>query len=628
MSIPDNILLQVEKPARYLGNELNMVVKNPDEVKIRFAFCFPDAYEVGMSHLGLQILYYFLNERNDTYCERAFAPWIDMEKIMREQGIRLSALESQQSLDKFDFVGFTLQYEMSYTNIINMLDLSGIPVLSKDRRDSDPIICAGGPCAYNPEPLADFIDFFYIGEGEVMYNDILDMYKEHKEKGGCREDFLKSLMSLPGMYVPRFYEAHYNDDGTLKAFEPLLPEAPEKIKKVFVSDMKQAYFPEKQLVPLLEAVHERVTLEVFRGCIRGCRFCQAGYVYRPVREKAHEQLIEQAAGLINCTGHEEISLVSLSTGDYREFQPLAVGLLDKFAGDKVSLSLPSLRIDAFNLELMNRVQEVRKSSLTFAPEAGTQRLRDVINKNITEEEILNGCHLAFQGGWNRVKLYFMTGIPTEDTDDLKGIARLCEKIVEEYYSVMKKEENKEMRKRNRPVSLVISAACFVPKPFTPFQWVAQESADGFRKRIFTIKDSIQKKQVRVNYHSPEVALIEGVIARGDRRVGQVIYRAWELGARFDGWGEHFKYELWDQALKETDTPGMSFYTNRKRPVDELLPWDHIDPGISKAFLIREQSKALQEATTPNCRQHCGGCGIWECESYKAEKEKCPLENKI
>ncbi len=596
----DDILLRVEKPARYIGNEINMVKKNPTNVDIRFAFCFPDVYEVGMSHVGLQILYYFFNRRDDMYCERCFAPWYDMEEIMRKENIPLFALETGDSLEKFDFLGFTLQYEMSFTNVINMIDLAGIPVRAKDRREEDPIIIGGGPCAYNPEPLADIIDLFYIGEGEVSYDELMDLYKENKKNGGTKRDFLEKALKVEGIYVPCFYDVSYKDNGEIESFTPNHKDAPEKVRKVIAKNLDEAFYPEKQLVPLIEVVHDRVTMEVFRGCIRGCRFCQAGYVYRPVRERSAENLLERADNLVKYSGHEEISLTSLSTGDYREFKKLAEGLVAKFSKDNINISLPSLRIDAFSLELMKKVQEVRRSSLTFAPEAGTQRLRDVINKGITEEEILNGCALAFKGGWNRVKLYFMVGLPTETDDDLIGIAKLSSAIVDKYYEMPKE-------KRNKGVSVVVSSSCFVPKPFTPFQWTPQATFKEFMAKQKLVKTSMERKQVKFNYHEVQLSSMEGVLARGDRRVGKAIVRAWEKGARFDGWNDLFKYNLWTEAFDEVGLD-MAFYANRQRAYDEILPWDFISIGVSKKFLINEMEKALEGRVTLNCRTECAMCG--------------------
>lgn len=594
------ILLQVTKPARYIGNEINMVVKDKEKVDIRFAFCFPDVYEVGMSHLGMQILYYFLNRRNDTYCERVFAPWVDMEEKMRQHNISLYALETGDAIKNFDFVGFTLQYEMSYTNIINMLDLAGIPIWSKDRDEACPIVIAGGPCAYNPEPLADIVDIFYIGEGEVSYDEFLDLYREHKKSGGTKDEFFEKALGIKGIYIPKYYDVEYKENGEIKSFKPNHPKAPKVIEKVLVMDMDKVYYPDKQLVPLIEVVHDRVTMEVFRGCIRGCRFCQAGYIYRPVREKSYERLIECSKSLVANSGHEEISLTSLSTGDYTQFKQLAEGLLDLYSKDSINISLPSLRIDAFSLDLMQKVQEVRKSSLTFAPEAGTQRLRNVINKGLTEEEIMRGSSLAFQGGWNRVKLYFMVGLPTETGDDLLGIVDLANKIVDKYHEIPKEE-------RPRPVSVVVSSSCFVPKPFTPFQWVAQATVEEFMEKQKYVKTNMTKKQVKFNYHEPELSSMEGVLARGDRKVARLIVRAWELGAKFDGWSDMFKYDSWIQAFKDT---GLSkeFYANRERSYDEILPWDHISIGVSKKFFINEMERAKAETVTLNCREKCAGCG--------------------
>ncbi|WP_250230066.1 TIGR03960 family B12-binding radical SAM protein [Anaeropeptidivorans aminofermentans] len=601
MTIPEEILLRVTKPARYIGGEINMVKKNPENVDIRFAFCFPDVYEIGMSHLGLEILYYFFNRREDTYCERVFAPWTDMEEIMREEKIPLFTLESFDPLNKFDFIGFTLQYEMSYTNLINMLDLAGIPILSKDRKGKDyPIICAGGPCAYNPEPLADIVDFFYIGEGEAGLDKVLDLYKKNKKNNGGREKFLESILDCGGIYVPEFYDVEYDETGEIKSFKPNHEKAPEKIMKLIVKDMDNVFYPERQLVPLIETVHSRAALEIFRGCIRGCRFCQAGFVYRPVREKSWDKLMEKANTLIENTGHEEISLISLSTSDYTGFAPLATGLINEFTDKKVNISLPSLRIDAFNLDIMNKVQEVRKSSLTFAPEAGTQRLRDIINKGLTEEEILEGAKLAFEGGWNRVKLYFMMGLPGETYNDIEGIAKLAESIADKYYEMPK--EN-----RSQPVSLVLSTACFVPKPFTPFQWEGQNTYQEFMEKQRFLKSKISRKQIRYNYHDAYLSVLEGVIARGDRRVSKLIIRAWELGARFDGWTDLFKPELWEQAFKDTGI-SIDFYSTRQRSTDEILPWDHLDIGVSKAFFKRELENSRNEKVTLNCRADCSGCG--------------------
>jgi len=602
LMIHDEILLQVEKPARYVGGEINMVKKDLNDIDIRFAFAFPDVYEVGMSHLGMEILYYFLNRREDTYCERVFAPWIDMEEIMRKENIELFALESLEPISTFDFVGFTLQSEMNYTNIVNMLDLAKIPLLSKDRGENHPLVIAGGPCAYNPEPLADIIDFFYIGEGEVSLDKILDLYQEHKKAGKCRDEFLESLLFVDGVYIPKFYDVSYKEDGEISKFKPNHTNAPQKIKKVIVTDIDKVFYPEKSLVPLIETVHNRVTLEVFRGCMRGCRFCQAGYVYRPMREKSPETLLSHANCLIKSTGHEEISLISLSTGDYRDFKALANGLIEEFKDDKVNISLPSLRIDAFSIELMEKIQGVRKSSLTFAPEAGSQRMRDVINKGITEEEILNGSKMAFEGGWNRVKLYFMIGLPTETEDDVLDIIKLGEDILEKYYELPKEQ-------RKQAPNIVLSTSCFIPKPFTPFQWAGQNSYTEFMDKQRLIKKNNNKKQIKYNYHDAFVSVIEGVVSRGDRRLGKAIIKAWELGARFDGWSEHFKYEIWEQAFLETGI-SIDFYARRERSYEEILPWEHIDIGVSKEFFVEERERSLKQEPllTQNCRNSCESCG--------------------
>ncbi len=599
--VPDEILLQVEKPARYVGNEINMVVKNPHDVDVHFAFCFPDIYEIGMSYLGMQILYYFINRREDTYCERVYAPWIDMEKQMRENNIPLFSIETQQPINKFDIVGFTLQVEVNYTNLINMLDLAKIPIWSKERTEEHPIICVGGSCTYNPEPLAEIVDFFYIGEGEVLLDDIIELYKQNKKSGGTKNDFLEKLLDFDGIYVPKFYKVEYKESGEILSFKPNHPNAKSIINKLVVNDMNEAFYPEKLLVPLIEIVHDRVVLETFRGCIRGCRFCQAGMIYRPVREKSVDTLINQAKTLVEASGHEEISLLSLSTNDYTCFEELSSKLLAEFKGKGINLSLPSLRIDAFSLELMNRIQSVRKSSVTFAPEAGSQRMRDVINKNLSEEEILNGCKLLFDGGFDRVKLYFMLGLPTETEEDLLAIGELADKIVNKYFEIPKEQ-------RKRPITVVLSTSCFIPKPFTPFQWASQDNLEIFKNKQKIIKRNIKRKQVQYNYHHADLSILEGVLARGDRRIGKVLYQAWKNGCKFDSWTELFSYEKWLDAFQKEDID-LSFYANRQRNLNEVLPWDFISIGVNKEFLKKEYLKALSADVTPNCREKCSNCGL-------------------
>ncbi|MGL4361978.1 MAG: TIGR03960 family B12-binding radical SAM protein [Cellulosilyticaceae bacterium] len=600
LNIPDELLKQVDKPARYIGGELNSCMKNTENIDVRFAFAFPDVYEVAMSHLGMQILYHFLNRREDTYCERVFSPWLDMEEKMRENNIPLFSLETHTPIKSFDFLGFTLQYEMSYTNILNMLDLAGIPIRSSDRTEEDPIIVAGGPCAYNPETLAPFVDFFYIGEGECCYDEIIEIYKQYKSNGKTRKEFLEALLDVDGMYVPCFYEPEYNIDGTLKVTKPIHPKAKNQIRKVVTEDVDQVFYPETQVIPWIRAVHDRAVLEMFRGCLRGCRFCQAGMIYRPVREKSKDTLIKQAKKLIESTGYEEISLASLSTSDYKDLEPFSDELIELCNEKCVNISLPSLRIDAFSVDLMKKVQEVRKSSLTFAPEAGTQRMRDVINKNITEDEILRGCDLAFNGGWNRVKLYFMLGLPTETEEDVLGIATLSEKIAKCYYSI-----DKSVRKG--ALQLVVSTSCFVPKPFTPFQWHGQDSCESFMKKHMLLKNAIRSKQIKYNHHDAKTSVMEAVIARGDRKVAELIYEAFKAGAKYDSWSEHFKGEIWNDAAEKLGLD-FDFYATRQRSYDEVFPWDHIDIGVTKQFLMRESKKAQEELTTPQCREKCSGCG--------------------
>ena len=600
LMIADAILAKVEKPARYIGGEVNSYNKNLEEVDIRFAFCFPDVYEIAMSHLGMQILYHQFNQREDVFCERVFSPWVDLEEQMRKHKIPLFTLESQRPIKENDFVAFTLQYEMSYTNILNMLDLGEIPIYSHERSEDDPIVIAGGPCAYNPEPLAPFIDFFYIGEGEVQYDEIFDIYKAHKATGGTRAEFLEKMLEVEGMYVPKFYDVTYKEDNTIAAFTPNHPKAKPTILKQIVKDMDQSFYPKVQIMPWIEAVHDRVTLEMFRGCLRGCRFCQAGIVYRPVREKSKETLLSYAESLLDSTGYDEISLSSLSTSDYSQLPGFMDGLLEMCDAQKVNVALPSLRIDKVSVDLMEKVQEVRKSSLTFAPEAGSQRLRDVINKNLSEEDILNGCKLAFDAGWNRVKLYFMTGLPTETDEDILGIATLAEKILNTFFQLPKEQ-------RVGSVKIVLSTACFVPKAFTPFQWDRQDTYEEFIAKHNKLKSAISRRQIRFNYHDSKTSVIEAVIARGDRRVADAIYAAYKKGSTYDSWSEHYKFENWVDAFEETNIDPV-FYAHRVRDYDEILPWDHIDVGVTKEFLIRENEKAKAAQTTPHCREACSGCG--------------------
>ena len=604
-ALSDEILMRVEKPARYVGGELNAVMKDKDKVSIRFAMCFPDVYEIGMSYLGIQILYDLFNRREDTWCERVYSPWPDLDTILRDKKIPLFALESQDPLKDFDFLGFTLQYEMGYTNILQVLDLAGIPLLSERRGEEDPVVIGGGPCSYNPEPLADFFDLFYMGEGEVSYDRLLDLYKANKAAGGSRMDFLKKAAGVPGIYVPCLYEASYHEDGTLAAFRPLCDEAPEKIKRVIVKDLNDTVYPEKLIVPYVRSFQDRVTLEVMRGCIRGCRFCQAGMVYRPLRERDADWLKAQAEKMLRASGYDEITLSSLSTSDYTGLPVLTDYLIGECRDQHINISLPSLRIDAFSLDVMSKVQDIRKSSLTFAPEAGTQRMRDVINKGITEEDIFRGAAEAFHGGWNKVKLYFMLGLPTETDEDAKGIPDLCERLSELYFAEIPKEQ------RNGRVQISASSSFFVPKPFTPFQWASMLPREEYLRRAYLVKDTMRaqknNKSLHYEYHDAEVTLLEGILARGDRKVGKAILRAYELGCMFDAWSEKCRYDLWLQAFAETGID-PDFYTLRERGEDELFPWDHIDIGVTKAFLRREWNRAMAGVVTPNCREACSGCG--------------------
>ena len=607
LALRDEILLQIDKAARYIGGEVNAVMKNKEDVDIRFAMAFPDVYEIGMSNLGMMILYDMFNKRDDVWCERLFSPWTDLDKIMREEHIPLFTLESQDPVKDFDFLGITLGYEMCYTNVLQLLDLSGIALLSADREENDPVIIGGGACAYNPEPLAEFFDLFYIGEGETVYDALFDAYKANKKAGGSRSDFLLKAAQIPGIYVPSLYEVTYKEDGTIESFHPTCEGVSEKVEKQLIIDMDKDYNNlEAPVVPHIKATQDRVTLEIQRGCIRGCRFCQAGMIYRPTRERDVEKLKKAARTMLQKTGHEEISLSSLSSSDYSHLKEIVNFLIDEFRDEAVNISLPSLRIDAFALDVMSKVQDVKKSSLTFAPEAGSQRLRNVINKGLTEEDILHGAGEAFKGGWNQVKLYFMLGLPTETEDDMKGIAHLAQKIAETYYETVPKEQ------RKGKVQINVSTSFFVPKPFTPFQWAPMFREEDFIEKAKIVKNEIRsqlnQRSIRYNWHEPDVTVLEGFLARGDRRCSKVILKAYEKGALYDAWSESFHYDIWKEAFKETGVD-IEFYTLRERSTDEILPWDFIDAGVTKKFLIREWKQAKAETVTPNCRQKCSGCGV-------------------
>ncbi|MEG2732949.1 MAG: TIGR03960 family B12-binding radical SAM protein, partial [Clostridium sp.] len=598
LALSDEVLLQVDKPARYIGGEVNSVNKDPKKVEVRFAMCFPDVYEIGMSHLGIQILYDMFNQRDDVYCERVYSPWTDLDKIMREKEIPLFAVESQDPIKEFDFLGITLQYEMCYTNILQILDLSKIPLHACDRTEEDPIVIGGGPCSYNPEPIAEFFDMFYIGEGEVIYFELMDCYKKIKREGGSRNAFLEAAAEIPGIYVPAFYDVFYKEDGTIDKMLPNNPHAKEKVEKQLVMDMTHTFYPERPIVPFIKVTQDRVVLEIMRGCIRGCRFCQAGMVYRPVRERNVEELKALAYKMLKNTGHEEISLSSLSSSDYLELEELVSFLIKEFDGKGINVSLPSLRIDSFSLDVMSKIQDIRKSSLTFAPEAGSQRLRNVINKGLSEDDILNGSAQAFNGGWNKVKLYFMLGLPTETVEDMEGIAELSEKVAEKYYEIPKEQ-------RFGKVQVTASTSFFVPKPFTPFQWARMCTKSEFLERAYIVnhkmKEMLNRKSLRYNWHEADLTVLEGVLARGDRKVSAVIEEAYKNGALYDSWSEHFHNEIWMKAF-ETCGIDIDFYTVRERTLDEVFPWDFIDAGVTKAFLIKEWNQAIQETVTPNCRQ--------------------------
>ena len=606
-ALSEEILLQVEKPARYIGNEVNSVVKNREDVVVRFAMCFPDVYEIGMSHLGIQILYSMFNSWEDVWCERVYSPWTDLDQIMRKQHIPLFGLESQEPVKEMDFLGITLQYEMCYTNILQILELAQIPLLATERGEDMPIVIGGGPCTYNPEPIADFFDLIYIGEGETQYRRLLDWYVENRENGGSRQDFLRGAAQIPGIYVPQFYEELYHEDGTIKGRRKLYEELPDVVRKEIVTDVSDTYYPLRPVVPFIKVTQDRVVLEIQRGCIRGCRFCQAGQVYRPVRERHVDMLKRYATEMLQSTGHEEISLSSLSSSDYSQLNELLEFLIEECGQKHINISLPSLRIDAFTLDVMSKVQDVKKSSLTFAPEAGSQRLRDVINKGLTEEVILRGAPLAFEGGWTRVKLYFMLGLPTETEEDIKGIGELSNKIAATFFETVPKD-----KRVNGKVQIVTSTSFFIPKPFTPFQWASMCTKEEFLEKVYQTKkgimEQLNQKSIKYNWHEADVSVLEGVFARGDRRVAKVILEAYRRGCLFDSWSEYYKNDVWIQCFEDCGVD-IGFYTTRERADDEIFPWDFIDCGVTRQFLLREWKKAQEGIVSPNCQEQCQGCGV-------------------
>lgn len=605
-ALPEEVLLSIEKPERYIGHEINAVYKDKSKIDVRFAMCFPDVYEIGMSHLGIAILYDMFNKFEDTWCERVYSPWVDLDKVMREKNIPLFTEESQDPVRDMDFLGITLQYEMCYTNILQVLDLSNIPLIASERTWEDPIVIGGGPCSYNPEPIAEFFDIFYIGEGETKYRELLDTYKASRKAGESRIEFLHKAAKIPGMYVPLFYEPTYNEDGTIKSFDKKYEDIPSKILKELVTDMDNTYYPEKPIVPFMKVTQDRVVLEIMRGCIRGCRFCQAGQIYRPVRERSVGFLKDIAKKQLKNTGHEEISLSSLSSSDYSGIEELVNYLIEDCTANKVNIALPSLRIDQFSVDVMSKVQDIKKSSLTFAPEAGSQRMRNIINKGLTEEDILNGAILAFKGGWTRVKLYFMLGLPFEEEEDIEGIAKLCNSIAAAFYETVPKQE-----RVNGKVQIVASTSFFVPKPFTAFQWAKMDkSTDFIDKAEHTkryIASQLNQKVIKYNWHEADVSLLEGVFARGDRKLSKVILSAYKKGCIYDAWSEYYKNDVWLQCFEEEGIDPY-FYTARERSEDEIFPWDFIDCGVSKAFLLREWNRAKQGIVTDNCRTRCSGCG--------------------
>ena len=592
------ILPRVQKPARYTGGEVNQVIKDKANVDLRMAFCFPDTYEIGMSNLGMKILYGLINEMDGVWCERCFAPWGDMEEEMRKAGIPLYALESGDPLSEFDAIGFSLGYEMAYTDVLNMLDLAGIPLHSKDRTKLLPLVFAGGTSCCNPEPMADFFDLCAIGEGEEMDVELLELLRKAKKENWTKPQFLKEAAKIQGIYVPSLYEPKYNEDGTISEIVPL-DGAPEKVTKRIILDFDNSYFPTKPVVPSTEIVHDRVTVELFRGCIRGCRFCQAGYVYRPVRPRSYEKVVEQGIKSLENTGYQEITLSSLSTSDYRPLDELSDGLLDYCVPRSIGLSLPSLRADNFSMDITERVQKVRKSGLTFAPEAGTQRLRDAINKNVNEEELLNTCKIAFQGGWNNIKLYFMLGLPTETDEDVLGIADLANKVLALW--------RPNSPNRSKGVHITVSTSCFVPKPHTPFQWEAQVDIDEYRRRVHLLRDNMRARAISYNWHDAETSLIEAVLSRGDRRIGAIIEEVWKNGGRLEGWSEYFSFQRWMDAFEHCGLD-PKFYATRERSKDEVMPWSRVSMGVNTEFMWKEREKCYKAELSPDCRKQCTACG--------------------